>query len=121
MNADPTVRRAGFLGPARAEAVENTARVAFPRAAPLVSLRLRPSPVKYTLNGTMKENPNGLFVGHPAPGISSDRAAVIVPVLELSAARVSRATIASPRVPVLTPDNPGLRLDGEYGPTDSGN
>ena len=53
-------------------------------------------------------------------GVPSDRTLVVVPLLELPAASVSRPVIASARVPVLTSNNIGLRLDGEYRATDSG-
>ena len=53
-------------------------------------------------------------------GIPSDRTPVVVPLFELRAASVSRPDIASARVPVLTSNNIGLRLDGEYRATYSG-
>ena len=53
-------------------------------------------------------------------GVPSYRTPVVVPLLELPAACVSRPDIASPRVPVLASNNIGLRLDGEYRATDSG-
>ena len=61
-----------------------------------------------------------MSLADPLSGIPSDRTAVVVPLLELPAASVSRTTFASAWVPVLAPHNIGLCLDGEYSTTYSG-
>jgi hypothetical protein len=53
-------------------------------------------------------------------GVPSHRTPVVVPFLELPGASVSWPDIASARVPVLTSNHIGLRLDGEYRTTYSG-
>jgi hypothetical protein len=46
--------------------------------------------------------------------VSSDRARVVVPLLELPATSVPRDNIAFARVSVLTSDNVGVCVDGKY-------
>jgi hypothetical protein len=46
--------------------------------------------------------------------VSSDRARVVVPLLELPATSVPRTNIAFGRVSILTSNNVGVCVDGEY-------
>jgi hypothetical protein len=48
-------------------------------------------------------------------GISSNRTGVVVSVLELLAARVSRASFAFRGLLILAANDAGIRLDDEYG------
>jgi hypothetical protein len=52
--------------------------------------------------------------------VSADRTRAVVPLLELSATSVSRAKIAFARVSVLTSNNVGVCVDGEYTTAHSG-
>ena len=61
-----------------------------------------------------------MSLADPLSGIPSDRTAVIVPLLQLPAASVSRPTVASARVFVFTSNNLGIRMDDEYAAAYSG-
>jgi hypothetical protein len=63
----------------------------------------------------LSEGVYALPLAHPSSGISSDRAGAVIPLLELLAARVSRAYFASSRAIILAANDTGVRLDGKYG------
>ena len=62
----------------------------------------------------MSEDLRALSLANTVSRVPSDRARVVVPLLELLAASVPRPTIASARVLVLTPNNLGVCVDDEY-------
>jgi hypothetical protein len=68
----------------------------------------------------LSEGVYALPLADPFPGISSDRTGVDIPLLELLAARVSRAHFAFSGVRILAANNAGIRLDGEHGTTYNG-
>jgi hypothetical protein len=53
-------------------------------------------------------------------GVPSNRAGAVIPLLELLAARVSRAYFASTGVLILAANDAGIRLDGEHRTADNG-
>ena len=68
----------------------------------------------------MSEGVYALPLAHSSSGISSDRPGAVIPLLELLAARVSRAHFAFSGVRILAANNAGIRLDGEHGTTYNG-
>jgi len=62
----------------------------------------------------MLEDSRALSLANPFFGVPSDRTYLVVSILELPAASVPWPNIASARVPVLTSNNLGVRVDDEY-------
>jgi hypothetical protein len=68
----------------------------------------------------MSEDPRALSRVDPFSGVPPDRSRAVVPLLDLFAASVPRADIASARIPVLTFYNASVRVDGKFGTSHSG-
>jgi len=68
----------------------------------------------------MSEDFRALSRANPFSGVPPDRSRAVVPLLELFAASVPRADIASAWISVLTSHNAGICVDGEFETSHSG-